>query len=84
MIPIFPFVGYSQENINLTQRRRKSYRMFQFKTDKINAKKIFSWSESKWNEFTLQGENKVSLEKGASLSTSSANLFSLSSGSYTI
>ena len=32
---------------------------------------------------TLQGEKRVSLERGACLSTSSANLFTLSSGSYT-
>ncbi len=32
---------------------------------------------------TLQGEKRVNLERGASLSTSSANLFILSSGSYT-
>jgi len=74
MIPIFPLVGYSQENIYL----QKIGLQFQIQYRKTDVSK----PQKDW--FTLQGENKVSLEMGASLSIWSANLFILSSGSYTI
>lgn len=81
MKPIFPFASYSQENIYLQQIQV----IFQ---QKIN-------NQTNWGEnpiairdnavTTLQGEKRVSLETGAAFSsTSSANLFILSSGSYTI
>jgi len=58
MIPIFPLVGYSQENIYL----HKIGLQFQIQYRKTDASK----QHKDW--FTLQGENKVSLEMGASLS----------------
>ena len=71
MKPIFPFARYPQENIDL---KRVTIGKDTNKTGiELNSMRR-----------TLQGEKSLSLDKGASLSTSSPILLSLSSGSNTI
>ena len=58
MIPIFPFVGYSQENINLYQKKATGCYNPKNKIDKNNATENFKSSQSKGNKLPYKVRTK--------------------------